>query len=637
MIEAYAAGARALAVLSAACLIGTPLFLMLAGPGDAPAVRAWRERLQRAFPLAALALLITLLGLLHAQASGAAGGLATVDFTRAVAVDTAFGRIGLLRLALASMLLPVALLAATGRAFPLAAAASALLATTILGAGPLSGHAAGTPSARMLVTIHVVHVLAIACWIGALPAWIALAGAVRRDADTATTQAYAAQAMRRFSRFAVPCMAVIVVTGGLIALEFVDDQGDLLGTRYGVLLCLKITALLGVLVIANGLRTRWLPRLETPSDPALLANGARRVGSELLFASGVLVLGAGLAQTTPAIHDQPHWWLPWRLSFDASAELPGARIAVYVGASLLFAAAWWWVALGVRHGRAARRGAAVLGVTGIATGTWGLAVPAFPDTFLRSPVPYLTLSIDSGRRAFAENCVACHGLGGLGDGERAPTLRRPPADLSAPHTALHTAGDLYWWITNGMPEGPMPGFASVLDEEQRWDTVNFLRVFSQGFQARVITPRIVPRGPWLGAPDFYYATADGGRAQLKDLRGVSAALIVFAVADDPRSLQRLASLRSRGSGHLAIVAPTSDDVWQSYQFLTRTFSDRGAPDRLDMPRRHAEFLVDRFGYVRARWLPDDDPVAAADFDLDAAVMALAEEPEILPPPDLHLH
>lgn len=636
MIETYAAGARALAVLSAACLIGTPLFLLLAGPGDAAAVHAWRARLHRAVPVAALALLTALLALLHAQASVAAGGWTTLDFTREVAADTAFGRNGLMRLALASVLLPLALLAGTGRAVAFTAIASALLAATILGAGPLSGHAAGTPSARTLVTTHVVHVLAIACWIGALPAWLALARAAGRDADVAM-QAYAARAMRRFSRFAMPCMAVIVVTGGLIALEFVEDQGDLLGTRYGVLLCLKVAALLGVLVIANRLRTRWLPHLDGSSDPAAHAEGARRVGGELLFAIGVLMLGAGLAQTTPAIHDQPHWWLPWRLSFDASAELPGARVAVYVGASLLFAAAWWWAALGARLGRAARRGVTMLGISGIAAATWGLAVPAFPDTFLRSPVPYLTLSIDSGRRVFAENCVACHGPGGLGDGELAPTLRRPPADLSAPHTALHTAGDLYWWITHGMPEGPMPGFASVLDEEQRWDTVNFLRVFSQGFQARVLTPRIVPRGPWLGAPDFYYATADGGRAQLKDLRDVSAALIVFTLADDPRSSQRLASLRSRATDHLAIVVPTSDDVWRSYQFLTRTFADRGAPDRLDMPRRHAEFLVDRFGYVRARWLPDGDPGAAADFDLDVAVTALAEEPEILPPPDLHLH
>ncbi|MCC2657182.1 MAG: yebZ [Panacagrimonas sp.] len=637
MIEAYAAGARALAALCGAYLIGTPLFLLRAGASDDPAVRAWRARLLRFFPIAALGLLFALLGLLHAQASGVAAAVADLALTRDIASSTAFGRIALVRLGLALLLVPLAIGCAVraGDRISIAAVAAMLLAAVVVGAGPLSGHAAGTDVATVLVTLHVVHVLALACWIGGLPAWITLARAAQHDHD-GSIRAFAAVAMTRFSRFALPCMAVIVVAGSLIALEFVDDQGDLLGTRYGRLLCLKILALLAVLAIAHRLRTRWLPRLDEPADLDVHADGVRRTQREALFAVVVLALGAGLAQTTPAIHDQPHWWLPWRLSFDASAEVPGSRIAVLVGAGLLIAAAWW-AALGARSGRGARRGIGVLGLAGLGTAAWGLSVPAYPDTFLRSPVPYLTLSIDQGRRAFAQNCVACHGTGGLGDGVLASTLRRPPADMSAPHTALHTAGDMYWWITHGMPEGPMPGFGSVLDDEQRWDTVNFLRVFSQGFQARVLSPRIVPRGPWLGAPDFYYATADGGRAQLKDLRAVRAALIVFTVAGDPRSLARLGALRSRADPRLAIVEPTSPDVWQAYQFLTRTLADRGAPDRLDLPRRHAEFLVDRFGYVRARWLPEDDPTHANDFDLDAAVSALAEEPEILPPPDLHLH
>lgn len=630
MIEAYAAGARALAVLSAANLIGTPLFLLRAGTDDAARVRAWRNGLLRMLPIAAVGLPLALLGLLHAQASGVAGAIADLDLTRDIATGTAFGRIAIVRLGLALLLIPIAL-ACARRAHDGLLVATMLFAAVILGAGPLSGHAAGTERAGFLVTLHVVHVLALASWIGGLPAWITLSRAAQHDV---TAHAFVAAALTRFSRFALPCMALIVVTGSLVAWEFIDDQGDLLGTRYGRLLCLKVGILVAVLVVANRLRTRWLPRLRAPTpDPQVHADGARRVRRETLLAIAVLLLGAGLAQTTPAIHDQPHWWLPWRLSFDASAEVPGSRVAAFMGAGLLIAAAWW-AALGGPRSRGARAGIAALGVAGFGTAAWGLSVPAYPDTFLRSPVPYLTTSIDQGRRAFSQNCVACHGTGGLGDGVLAPTLRRPPADMSAPHTALHTAGDMYWWITHGMPTGPMPAFEAVLDEEQRWDTVNFLRAFSQGFQARVLTPRIVPRGPWLGAPDFYYATADGGRAQLKDLRDRSPALIVFTAPDDPRSLERLQALRAKPYAGLALIAPDSPDVWQSYQFLTRTLADRGAPDRLEMPRRHVEFLVDRFGYVRARWIPDEDPAPP---DLDAAVAALAAEPRILPPPDLHLH
>ncbi|MGH8518319.1 MAG: copper resistance D family protein, partial [Panacagrimonas sp.] len=342
MIEAYAAGARALVLLSGAYLVGTPLFLLRAGTTDVPAPHHWRSRLFRLFPVAALGLLLALLALLHAQACGVAGAWAGLELTRDVASHTAFGRIALVRLALAALLIPVSLwCAARALAAPsFTALAQMLLAVAIVGAGPLSGHASGTEAAAVLVPLHVAHVLALSAWIGGLPAWITLAWTLQRAAEEPTRE-FAAHAMERFSRFALPCMALIIGTGSVIAWEFVDDQGDLLGTRYGRLLCFKALLLIAVLAIANQVRTRWLPRLRTADGEAAHADGVRRVVGEALLAAVVLALGAALAQTTPAIHDQPHWWLPWRLSFDASAEVPGSRIALLVGAGLIVAAAWW--------------------------------------------------------------------------------------------------------------------------------------------------------------------------------------------------------------------------------------------------------------------------------------------------------
>ena len=49
---------------------------------------------------------------------------------------------------------------------------------------------------------------------------------------------------------------------------------------------------------------------------------------------------------------------------------------------------------------------------------------------------------------------------------------------------------------------------------------------------------------------------------------------------------------------------------------------------------HMELLIDRFGYVRARWLPGDQP----DWhDLIRQVEVLAAEPQVRPPPDDHVH
>ncbi len=638
MIEAYAAGARALAVLASAHLIGITLFLLRARTPPNTKLREWEVRWRLTLPPAALLLLVALPAMLHAQACSVAGGFAGLDLALDLARNTAAGRLWCFRAGFAVLVLLAS--AAAARSVNRAAMIVSLLAAMATTAvGPLSGHAAGNENAAWLLPLHIAHLLALCAWLGALPAWIGLARTAARDPDPHTAD-YAADALRRFSRLAMVCMATIVISGVRIALAFVADAGDLLGTRYGLLLCAKLALLAGALVIADALRRKLLPQLDAAGLRAVCFEwGASKVRHEWLLALIILVLGATLAQTTPALHDEAHWWLPFRLSLEATWIDSNARIAVLLGLALsLFAVVL--LALRARHDAGALRGFLVAqAIMGLAIVTWGLSVPAFPDTFARPPVPYLSLSIESGRSAFEANCTACHGPGGLGDGPLARTLRRPPANLSQPHTALHTPGDMYWWITHGMPSGPMPGFATVLDDEQRWDVVNFLRVFSQGFQARVLGPRIVKGRPWLGAPDFYYDAADGSGAQMKDLRGAQAALVVFTASDDPRSAARLETLRNQADPSFVLIAPQGEDVWQAYQFLTRTLADRGAPDRVGMPRRHVEFLVDRFGYVRARWIPTEDPAPweAGSFDAHAQVAELSSEPQILPPPELHLH
>ncbi len=41
--------------------------------------------------------------------------------------------------------------------------------------------------------------------------------------------------------------------------------------------------------------------------------------------------------------------------------------------------------------------------------------------------------------------------------------------------------------------------------------------------------------------------------------------------------------------------------------LSRTIANRGDGNSLGMPRQRMEFLIDRFGYIRARWVPEDEP------------------------------
>jgi mono/diheme cytochrome c family protein len=76
-------------------------------------------------------------------------------------------------------------------------------------------------------------------------------------------------------------------------------------------------------------------------------------------------------------------------------------------------------------------------------------VDAYPTTYRGPAVPYQALSIANGLHLFQEHCTVCHGVTGRGDGPAAAGLWPRPADLTAKHTADHTTGDLFWWLTYG--------------------------------------------------------------------------------------------------------------------------------------------------------------------------------------------
>ena len=144
----------------------------------------------------------------------------------------------------------------------------------------------------------------------------------------------------------------------------------------------------------------------------------------------------------------------------------------------------------------------------LAIGLPPLAVDAYPETYRKTPVPFDTISIANGSGLFAENCVACHGRQGKGDGVMAKSFAKPPVDmLTEPHTAKHTAGDFFHWLTFGIPDTGMPVFADKLTEEDRWDVVNYLHAMSRGYQARLMSPTVKPEQPQpnMGPPNFSYA------------------------------------------------------------------------------------------------------------------------------------
>ena len=101
-----------------------------------------------------------------------------------------------------------------------------------------------------------------------------------------------------------------------------------------------------------------------------------------------------------------------------------------------------------------------------------------PDEAAAVPNPIADdQSIATGAELYALNCAVCHGESGGGDGPAAAGLAMAPSDLHEGHVQGLSDGALFYIISHGKPETPMPAWENILEENDRWQVVNFLRTF----------------------------------------------------------------------------------------------------------------------------------------------------------------
>jgi len=282
-----------------------------------------------------------------------------------------------------------------------------------------------------------------------------------------------------------------------------------------------------------------------------------------------------------------------------------------------------------------------------------VSMDAYRTTYTRPSVSYQAISIANGKRLYASTgCSVCHGVSGYGDGPSANQMDPKPADLTAAHANAHTAGDLFWWISYGMKQSAMPGFSEILSEEDRWDLINFLRALSDSERARNLAT-VIEDEPWLVAPDFGYRTSVGEMKTLRDFRSDSIVLLVLPGPRGPkdRVRQLAASLpRLRAAGIEVVVVPDSTpydassypglivnegmrEIIDTYALFARSFLD----ENLLSSFPHVEYLIDKQGYVRARWLPSEGDAWESIDDLLVQAEILRKEKMRAPAPDSHVH
>lgn len=102
-----------------------------------------------------------------------------------------------------------------------------------------------------------------------------------------------------------------------------------------------------------------------------------------------------------------------------------------------------------------------------------------PYDALRNPLAQDRQTIERGATVYQQNCAACHGPTGAGDGVAGRNLSPPPADLTQLAGMPMGGSDtfLYWTIAEGgAPVGSaMPAYKDALAKNDIWSVIIYLR------------------------------------------------------------------------------------------------------------------------------------------------------------------
>jgi putative copper resistance protein D len=673
MIEIIAAVARWSQLTANLILFGSCVFLAVIWQQKSILETPWMIRLEKMFPWLAGIIIAGLTGILATTTGDATGDVANA-WNPVVWMDivqqTQIGHIWTARMLFAVLLFcMLAKLQSSVRArghYVL----WAVLAALPLIAGTLMSHSSADEMSFTAIAPFAIHILLAGIWFGALPAFLLILFNLRKELGFTAMQT-AVDYLKKFSAIALPVMVLLMLTGVMVTDRLVDEKYyALVASAYGWLLNIKLTILAVILVIAYQARNRWLPLLERGENNQR-AEGSEHlrqwVRIEFVLALLLVLFATILANTLPAKHAMvENWPYPFRFSIDATWDQPEVQDKVWSGV-VLFALALGAVWLGIRlHWSRAVKilVPGVLGISSMALALPPLAVEAFPETYKKPTVPIDAISIVAGAHLYAENCVNCHGPQGKGTKPSTdPDVRDPTDLLTQEHTAKYTVGNVFHQLSQGIPGTEMPGYADKLSEEERWDLINFLHAMSRGFDARLLGSMIVPETPAIASPVFNYTASDGSSGNLKDFRlqkNVLMVLFAWPQAKD-RFFQLAASydrIRDLNTEILAVPIhpltaeqlqqiteiapfPVVTEGWQeikdTYWWYRRV---RVVPDLSGkgMFPQHMEFLTDRFGYLRARWVAQFEGFGWQNVGaLTLQITQLNQEGEIMPPPGEHAH
>jgi copper transport protein len=173
----------------------------------------------------------------------------------------------------------------------LAGTAAMLSAFALVGVGlslASSGHASTAAPQWLTRPTVFLHGVGIAFWIGALMPLAAMAG---------YPKAALLPVLNRFSRIAVAVVGVLVLSGLMLSVIQLESLDAIIGTKYGLILSIKLILVAVLLALAGLNRYLLMPALA--ADPLKTKPLRRSILAECAVVIGILAVVAGWRFTPP--------------------------------------------------------------------------------------------------------------------------------------------------------------------------------------------------------------------------------------------------------------------------------------------------------------------------------------------------